>query len=128
MSFVRRSDGNAASMNLKSEKVSSVDELPAKRGVLSKIFYRCRNRWRDQWVAAQGRRYFTETFLLEYKDLHQRIGDEILARKPLAVGRLGGVEASKVLWAMGIPNTVWHPDLNLLFLDAAQGATDFYEY
>jgi hypothetical protein len=111
-------------MNLSNEKVSSVDELPTQKGILSKVFYRCRNRLRNHWISSQGRKYFTETFLLDYKDLHQRIGDEIRASKPLAVGRLGGVEALIVLWARGIPNATWRLDLKPLFSDTAQGATN----
>ncbi len=111
-------------MQLLSKKVSSVDELPERRGVFSRIFYRYRNRTRERWFAAQGRKYYAENFLVEYKDLHQRIGGDIRASKPLAVGRLGGVEASMVLWARGIPNAIWRPDLKSLFSDTAQGATN----
>jgi hypothetical protein len=104
--------------------IPRIDEKPLPAGVLFQSFNRIRHGFRNRWYKKQGKIFWTGAVLLEYDDLHRKIGSAILAQQPLSVGRLGGVEASLVMWARGIPKIFLRPDLKPIFLDTSQGATN----
>ena len=111
-------------MKLSFNQIPRIDENSRRAGVLFKILHRIRYEFRNRWFIKQGKRFWTDALLLEYHDLHRKIGSAILAQQPLSVGRLGGVEASLVMWARGIPKIFLRPDLKPIFLDTSQGATN----
>jgi hypothetical protein len=79
-----------------------------------------RQRLFDRWLAAQGRKFWDKNWLMPNEEVHARTAKAVLEELPLAVGRLGGVEASILMWAEGLAN--FQPPLCRLFSDTRSGA------
>ena len=104
--------------------IPRIDEKPRPVGVLFQSFNRIRLGFRNRWLINQGKKFWTDAYLLEYDDLHRKIASAILDRQPLSVARLGGVEASLMMWGKRLPGILWRPDSWTLFDDTATGATN----
>lgn len=79
-----------------------------------RLFARC--------LAAKERDFWRMHVLIPHQEFHQRVVQAIVDGQPLAVGRLGGVEASILMWAEGLAN--FQPLLCRLFSDTRSGATN----
>ena len=108
-------------MHIAFNEISRTDELPLKSRIVGKIFNRFRYSLKNRFFAIQGKRFWSDVRLLDYEDFHIKIASSIVARHPLAVGRLGAVEASLVMWSRGIPDNIF---IKPLFSDTSQGATN----
>jgi hypothetical protein len=93
-------------------------------GSLTKKILGLRALIRNRGMAGIGQNYWKRHALTPPPEVLSTISAAIRRGKTLAVGRLGGVEASIILWAKGIPGKFWRPDLRTLFLDTAGGATN----
>lgn len=67
---------------------------------ISDFLNRFRRRIANKWVNARSRRFWAEHPLLSNAEVHRRISDAIKTNQPFSVARLGGVEASILIWAM----------------------------
>ena len=74
----------------------------------------------NRWLAARGRDFWKKNHLIPHEELYCRILQATAEGKPLAVGRLGGVEASILMWAEGAANFRW--PVWSLFSDTSSGA------
>jgi hypothetical protein len=99
-------------------------DLPAYNGSAFAVLNRVRSKLRQNWLNQIGRKYWQSQGLVSSEGFHYTINEAVGQKTPLAVGRLGGVEASIVMWAKGIPSCNWRPDLWPLFADTANGATN----
>lgn len=108
-------------MNLTFDQISRISEQLPQRNIAFKLFNRFRYLLRNRWFASHGSRFWSDVKLLKYEDLHKKIVLAILDREPLAVGRLGGVEASLVMWSRGIPEKFC---AKTLFGDTSHGSTN----
>lgn len=68
--------------------------------------------------------YWNDQGLLSLMETHTTISSAILSGTPLALGRLGGVEASILMWAKTIPRTWERMLLSSSFTDTSLGATN----
>lgn len=99
-------------------------DLPACNGSAFAVLNRVRSKLRQNWLNQIGRKYWQSQGLVSSEKFHYTINEAVGQKTPLAVGRLGGVEASIVMWAKGIPSCTWRPDLWPLFADTSNGATN----
>jgi hypothetical protein len=76
----------------------------------------------NRWLAARGRDFWKKNLLIPPMEFHSRVVQAVANGQPLAVGRLGGVEASILMWAEGAAN--FEPPLCGLFSDTRNGATN----
>jgi hypothetical protein len=83
-----------------------------------------RRRLFNRWSAARGRDFWGRHSLIPNTEFNGRVAQAVANGQPLSVGRLGGVEASIVMWAKRIPSCSWRLDLWQLFADTANGATN----
>ena len=81
-----------------------------------------RQRIFNRWLAEQSLKFWSGTHLIPNEEFHQKISLAMEERRPLAVGRLGGVEASILMWAEGAVNFRW--PIWSLFSDTRSGATN----
>jgi hypothetical protein len=81
-----------------------------------------RHRLFNRWLAARGRDFWQRHSLISPNEFHDRVVQAVANRQPLAVGRLGGVEAAILIWAEGLAN--FKPPLCSLFSDTRSGATN----
>ena len=88
------------------------------------VLLRLRQGLFNRWLAVRGRKFWEKNRLISPAEFHSRVVKAVANGQPLAVGRLGGVEASIVMWAKGIPSCHWRPDFWTLFADTANGATN----
>jgi hypothetical protein len=79
-----------------------------------------RHRLFNRWLAAKGRDFWKKNRFITHEDLYCRILQATAEGKPLAVARLGGVEASILMWAEGVANFRW--PIWRLFSDTSSGA------
>ena len=93
-------------------------------GPISLRFFTVRHKLRNLCFARIGRKYWSQHGLASPPSVLSIIGGAIRAGRPLAVGRLGGVEATIIMWAKGIPENFWRLDFRTLFADTASGATN----
>jgi hypothetical protein len=100
------------------------DEIPGKTWRLGSYFGRLRQLLRNRWLGRQKKAFWSRNQLLSTEDTHATITEAILSGKPLAVGRLGGVEASIIMWARGLPAEGWKLHLKFWFSETANGATN----
>jgi hypothetical protein len=99
-------------------------DLPASKGSAFAVFNRVRSKLRQNYLNQIGRKYWQSHGLVSSEEFYHAIHEAVGQKTPLAVGRLGGVEASIVMWAKGIPSCPWRPDFWTLFADTAYGATN----
>ena len=85
-------------------------------------FLELRQRLFGRWLAAKGRNFWNRHLLIPHQDFHHRVVQAMADGQSLAVGRLGGVEASILMWAEGLAN--FKPPLCRLFSDTRSGATN----
>lgn len=81
-----------------------------------------RQRIFNRWLAAKGRDFWKRHLLIPHTDFHGRVVQAVANGQPLSVGRLGGVEASILMWADGRANFRW--PIWSLFSDTRSGATN----
>jgi hypothetical protein len=81
-----------------------------------------RRRLFNRWLAAKGRKFWKKNRLILHTEFHARVVQAVANGQPLAVGRLGGVEASILMWAEGAANFRW--PIWSLFSDTRSGATN----
>ena len=81
-----------------------------------------RQRLFNRWLAAKGRDFWKRHLLIPHTDFHGRVVQAVANGQPLSVGRLGGVEASILMWADGRANFRW--PIWSLFSDTRSGATN----
>ena len=81
-----------------------------------------RRRLFNRWLAARGRDFWERHSLIPHTEFHARVVQATADGQPLAVGRLGGVEASILMWADGRANFRW--PIWSLFSDTRSGATN----
>jgi hypothetical protein len=93
-------------------------------GRLAKGFFAVRHKLRNLCFARIGKQYWSRHALTPPPEILSMIAGAIRGGDALAVARLGGVEATIILWAKGLPRNFWRPDLRTLFLDTAVGATN----
>jgi hypothetical protein len=99
-------------------------DLPASKGSAFAVLNRVRSKLRQNYLKQIGRKYWQSHGLVSSEEFYHAIHEAVGQKTPLAVGRLGGVEASIVMWAKGIPSCPWRPDLWPIFADTANGATN----
>jgi len=81
-----------------------------------------RRRLFNRWLNAKGRDFWKKNLLIPHTEFHGRVVQAVANGQPLAVGRLGGVEASILMWAEGAANLRW--PICSLFSDTQSGATN----
>jgi len=113
---------NSDSMNKTS--IPKVDIAPERADIHFARLHHFRNRLRNRWLRLHGEKFWKGRELLAYQDVHRKITDAIQNKASYAVGRLGGVEASLMMWGKRIPGIFWRPDSWTLFADTASGATN----
>jgi hypothetical protein len=86
------------------------------------VLFRLRQKLFDRWLAAKGEEFWKNNRLIPHEGFHERIFQAVAAGQRLAVGRLGGVEASILMWAEGMGN--FQPAGWSLFSDTRNGATN----
>ena len=81
-----------------------------------------RRRLFGSWLAGKGHDFWKRHSLIPHHEFHNRVVQAVTNGQPLAVGRLGGVEASILMWAEEAAN--FQPPLCGLFSDTRSGATN----
>ena len=81
-----------------------------------------RRRLFNRWLNAKGRDFWKRHLLIPHTEFHGRVVQAVANGQPLSVGRLGGVEASILMWADGRANFRW--PIWSLFSDTRSGATN----
>ena len=85
------------------------------------VLLRLRQGLFNRWLAVRGRKFWEKNRLISPAEFHGRVVKAVANGQPLAVGRLGGVEASILMWAEGA-NFRW--PIFSLFSDTRSGATN----
>ena len=85
-------------------------------------FLKLRQRIFNRWLAAKGKDFWKRHLLIPHTEFHGRVVQAVANGQPLSVGRLGGVEASILMWAEGAANFRW--PIWSLFSDTQSGATN----
>lgn len=81
---------------------------------------RIRKKLWNHWLTAEGEKFWNQHELIASDDFHRSVIQSVATATPLAVGRLGSVEASILMWDEGAANLRW-PILSL-FSDTSLGA------
>ena len=102
----------------------SKSDLSYRRQLSGWLLLRLRKKLLNRWLEREKSAYWSRHPLIPYPEAHARITSAITGPKPFAVGRLGQVEASILMWAEKIPDWPWRPDLWPRFSDTAAGATN----
>lgn len=103
--------------------ISRIDHVHRVRFPFS-LFERIRYKILNHWLANENKRFWNNEVILKESELHKILTSAILASKPFAVARLGGVEASIVMWAKETPQFSFGKHLPRIFSDTAQGASN----
>ena len=106
-----------------SKNISRVDRVHKNRFPFS-FFQRVRYKILNYWLAEEKKQFWEKELILKEPEVHKIMTSAILEPKPFAVARLGGVEASLVMWAKQIPKFSFGKHIPRLFSDTAQGATN----
>lgn len=97
-------------------------DLLATESVLSFPIGKLRQRLLNRWYRGQGEAFWRVHGPIGNDEFHLSVIRAVESQTPLAVGRLGGVEASILMWAEGAANVrlpIWS-----LFWDTRFGATN----
>ncbi len=81
-----------------------------------------RHRLFNRWLAAKGRDFWERYSLIPPTEFHGRVVQAVANGQPLALGRLGCIEASILMWAEGAADFRW--PIWSLFSDTRSGATN----
>jgi hypothetical protein len=103
------------------EQIDRMDIAEKNVRLLSPVL-QLRRRSFNRWLAARGRDFWETHSLIPHSEFHARVVQAVANGKPLSVGRLGGVEASILMWAEGAANFRW--PIWSLFSDTKSGATN----
>lgn len=106
-----------------SKNITRVDLVHRNRFPFS-FFQRVRYKILNYWLADEKKRFWDKQLILNEPEVHKIMSSAILEPKPFAVARLGGVEASLVMWAKQIPKFSFGKHIPRLFSDTSQGATN----
>jgi hypothetical protein len=97
-------------------------DLAGRESLFLATMLRVRRKIVDWYLASSGKQFWRRHSLMTAQEFHSHLTRAITQVKPLAVGRLGGVEASMLMWAESIGKLPWLT--GNLFSDTSLGATN----